>query len=67
MAPREVKALRRANAGKVFVAGVMVACVAAIPFINFLVPLFATAFMVHVFKGVMRRQGERPPKVRMRG
>ncbi len=66
MPRREVKALRKANAGKVFVAGVIIAFVAAIPFVNFLVPLFATAFMVHVYKGVMRKQGERPPKVSLR-
>lgn len=62
----EVKALRKANAGKVFVAGMFIALVAAIPFVNFLVPLFATAFMVHVYKGVSRRSGERAPRVRLR-
>ncbi len=67
MPRRDVKALRKANAGKVFVAGAMIAFIAAIPFVNFLVPLFATAFMVHVFKGVTRRQSERPPKVSLRG
>ncbi len=62
----EGKALRKANAGKVFVAGMFIALVAAIPFVNFLVPLFATAFMVHVYKGVSRRSGERAPRVRLR-
>ena len=65
MPRRDVKALRKANAAKVFLAGAMIACVAAIPFVNFLVPLFATAFMVHVCKGVMRRHGEQPPRVKM--
>lgn len=64
--PREVKALREANAGKVFVAGIFIAFIAAIPFVNFLVPLFATAFMVHVFKGVSRGTGERAPRVSLR-
>lgn len=64
--PREVKALREANAGKVFVAGVFIAFFAAIPFINFLVPLFATAFMVHVYKGISRRSAERAPRVSLR-
>lgn len=66
MAPRDVKALRRANAGRVFLAGVIIAFATLIPFANFLVPLFATAFMVHVFKGVMHRGEARAPKVRMR-
>lgn len=64
--PRDVKALRKANRGKVFTAGLFIAFVALIPFVNVLVPLFATAFMVHVYKGVQRRSGERPPKVSIR-
>ena len=66
MSRRDLKALRKANRGKVFVAGLFIATVALIPFVNFLVPLFATAFMVHVFKGVKRQQDDRPPKVRVR-
>ena len=63
---QEVKALREANAGKIFVAGIFIAFFAAIPFVNFLVPLFATAFMVHVYKGISRRAGERAPRVSLR-
>ena len=64
--PRDVKKLRKANRGKVFTAGLFIAFVALIPFVNLLVPLFATAFMVHVFKGVQRRSGERPPRVQVK-
>ena len=66
MPRRDVRALRKSCRGKVFVAGVFIALVAAIPFVNFLVPLFATAFMVHVFKGVTRTRTERPPRVSLR-
>jgi CysZ protein len=46
----DARALRRAHAGKVFVAGLLIAAVGAIPIVNLLTPLFATSFMVHVFK-----------------
>lgn len=51
----DARALRRDNAGRVFVAGLVLAALAMVPFANLLVPLFATAFMVHVFKSVSRR------------
>ncbi|MBA4781842.1 MAG: sulfate transporter family protein [Rhizobiales bacterium] len=46
----EARALRRENALRVFLAGLVVAGFLAIPFLNLLTPLFATAFMVHVHK-----------------
>lgn len=52
MSPEDARALRKANASRVFFAGVLIAALAMIPFANLLVPLFATAFMVHVFKRV---------------
>ncbi len=50
MPPDDAKALRRENSSKVLMAGLMLAGLAMIPFANLLLPLFATAFMVHVFK-----------------
>ena len=50
ISPDDAKALRRENSTKVLMAGLMLAGLAMIPFANLLVPLFATAFMVHVFK-----------------
>jgi len=52
MSLAEVKALRRKNRSTSFFAGLLIAGLATIPFVNLLVPLFATAFMVHVFKSV---------------
>jgi uncharacterized protein involved in cysteine biosynthesis len=49
----EAKALRRANATTVFVAGLFIAAFVSIPVVNLATPLFATAFMVHVYKRVV--------------
>ncbi len=42
--------LRLSNSGTVFGAGLIIAGFLAIPIVNLLGPLFATAFMVHVYK-----------------
>lgn len=44
--------LRLRHSGMAFVAGLVIAGFLAIPFLNLLGPLFATAFMVHVYKQV---------------
>lgn len=49
-----VAELRRRHGTRIFLAGLVVALVLAIPLVNILTPLFATAFMVHVFKDVDR-------------
>lgn len=46
----EVKALRSKHGGRVFLAGLMIAGFVAIPIVNLLTPLFATALMVHLHK-----------------
>ena len=51
----DARALRQANGGRVFLGGLVIALFMAIPILNLLTPLFATAFMVHVYKGVERR------------
>lgn len=50
----EVIELRQAKSGKVFLAGLVIAGFLSIPLLNLLTPLFATAFMVHVFKAMPR-------------
>lgn len=52
---KEVVKLRRKNRTRVWLSGVIIAFVATIPFVNLLTPLFATAFMVHTFKAVSRK------------
>lgn len=53
--PDEVGRLRSRHGGRIFLAGLVVALVLAVPIVNLVTPLFATAFMVHVFKGVAAR------------
>lgn len=55
MKPAEARALRKANRGAVFVAGLIVAGLASVPILNFLTPLFATGFMVRIYKGLAAR------------
>jgi CysZ protein len=50
----EARAARQANSGKVFVCGLLIAALGAIPLVNLLMPLFATSFMVHVYKRTVR-------------
>lgn len=50
--------LRREEPLKPFLAGVVIAFLSTIPLVNLLVPVIASAFMVHVFHGVNR--GLRP-------
>lgn len=58
----EALAYRKKNRGPVFLAGVIMAVPLTIPIVNFLVPLFGTAFMVHVYK---KLAGSTPQKVEM--
>ncbi|CDO59800.1 hypothetical protein BN1012_Phect1586 [Candidatus Phaeomarinobacter ectocarpi] len=61
--PAQIKQLRKRHSGRVFVAGMAVAALLAIPIVNILVPLFGTAFMVHVLQGVMARDTTPTPAV----
>ena len=54
------RALRQANAGRIFLGGLVIALFLAVPILNLFTPLFATAFMVHVYKQVSRREVSRP-------
>lgn len=51
----DVKLIREAEGTRIFLAGLLVAGLLAVPILNLLTPLFATAFMVHVYKDVARR------------
>ena len=60
MSVEEARALRRANRLRVFTGGLLIAGLVAIPLANLFTPLFATAFMVHVFKKVQGRSAPSP-------
>mgnify|MGYP003348105753 CR=1 FL=1 len=50
MSVAEARALRRANAPSIFMAGLLPALFALVPLLNLLMPLFATSYFIHVFK-----------------
>ena len=53
---KQVKALRKAHRGRIFLSGLVIAAMLAVPILNLLTPLFATAFMVHTFKDLMAKR-----------
>lgn len=55
--PPEVRRLRKANELQLFVAGLVMAGMLAVPFVNLLTPLFGTAFMVRIARSIFRRNG----------
>jgi len=59
MPPDEAKQLRRANRVTVLLCGLIIAAIASVPILNLITPLFATAFIVRLFKGLSRVWGFR--------
>jgi CysZ protein len=53
----EAQQLRVANKAYIFLCGLVIAGMASVPILNLLTPLFATAFMVHIYKALARRAG----------
>ena len=49
--PEDMRSLRRAHRGRLFMAGVMITLLLTIPLVNLLAPIVATAAMVHLFEG----------------
>lgn len=56
--PTATRAMRQRFAGRVFLGGVAIAGLFALPLVNLVAPVIAAAFMVHLFEG-LRRAG--PP------
>jgi len=57
---RAARALRTRFAGRVFLGGVAIAGVFAVPLVNLVAPVIATAFMVHLFEGLRRLSPQLP-------
>lgn len=55
----EAGAMRRTNSFTVFMAGLVIAGLMAVPILNLLTPLFATAMMVHMHKQIALRDAQR--------
>ena len=62
--PYAAKALRKANAVYVFLAGMVIAAFVSIPVVNLATPIFAMAFMVHVHKRLSGKQAESIERMR---
>ncbi len=52
-----MRSLRKRFGLRVFLAGVIIALLLAVPIVNFVAPLFGAAFMVHVFQDMARHAG----------
>jgi len=55
----EARQLRKANRITVLLCGLIIAGIASIPILNLITPLFATTFMVRIYKGLSRASGFR--------
>ena len=56
MEPAMASQFRKINRGKVLIAGIIIIFLLTIPIVNILMPVIATAFMVHVFHSLPGRQ-----------
>ncbi len=54
MSAEEAAALRQRHAGRIFLAGLVIAGLVSVPVLNLVTPLFGAAFMVRVFKRLPR-------------
>lgn len=54
---REAKRLRKANRLTVLTCGLVIAALASVPILNLITPLFATSFMVRMFKRMAAESG----------
>lgn len=52
--PSQVKSVRHRFGARIFAGGVIIAAIFAVPVVNLVAPVIATAFMVHVFEGLPR-------------
>jgi len=53
--PANGRARRRRYKSRIFMCGIAIAVLMTIPFVNWLMPVVAAAYMVHVFEGVRSR------------
>jgi CysZ protein len=54
MPPAAARDLRQRNFWKIFIAGFIPGFIAIVPFVNFVTPVFATSYFVHIFKQVSK-------------
>lgn len=54
--PRQGDALRRAHLGRLWLAGIALAIVSTVPFLNLIAPVLGTAAFVHEFESLRQRE-----------
>ncbi len=54
--PATMHAVRKANAGRIFLAGILLALLFAVPIVNLFAPVLGAAAMVHLFHGQMSHE-----------
>jgi CysZ protein len=59
MPSAQARRLRKSNRLTVFLCGLIIAGLASVPILNLVTPLFATSFMVRVYKRLAARSGPR--------
>lgn len=59
LSAEEGRRLRKTYRGRVLLTGVVIAILLTLPVVNLVMPLVATALMVHVFEELRRRSGKR--------
>jgi CysZ protein len=52
--PEQIRLVRHRFGGRIFAGGVIIAAMFAVPIVNVVAPVIATAFMIHVFEGLLR-------------
>ncbi len=55
--PKTADALRRAHGGRVWLGGIVLALISAIPILNLLAPVIGTAAMLHEFEALRKEDG----------
>ena len=55
---KSAQQLRKTNRKKIFFAGVVIALCITVPVLNFFVPILATVFMLHIFKGLQSERSD---------
>jgi uncharacterized protein involved in cysteine biosynthesis len=55
--PARADALRRANGGRLWLIGLVLAVLSTVPVVNLFVPIFSTMLMVHEFEALRRKAG----------
>jgi uncharacterized protein involved in cysteine biosynthesis len=60
---RRARQLRRAQSGRVFLAGAVITFLLTVPVLNLVAPVVATAFMLHLFERMRREAGAVPAEL----